>query len=152
MKTRATMKSMVTRPVNPQANNAEVNKSGEGTVKGAVKIIFGLLRIQVGDILSTFQVQYVLLTILPFCIIQITKAETTLSIPLKYTYILYTACLWFVVQELFYLLYSCLFLLTSVEDVFMFLILKKNFLCSISHFSLTESRSFRKLIFIYEQR
>lgn len=35
MKTRATMKSMVTRPVNPQANNAEVNKSGEGTVKGA---------------------------------------------------------------------------------------------------------------------
>lgn len=35
MKTRATMKSMVTRPVNPQANNAEVNKSGEGTVKGS---------------------------------------------------------------------------------------------------------------------
>lgn len=35
MKTKATMKSMVTRPVNPQANNAEVNKSGEGTEKGA---------------------------------------------------------------------------------------------------------------------
>lgn len=35
MKRKATMKSMVTRPVTTQANHTEVNKSGEGTVKVA---------------------------------------------------------------------------------------------------------------------
>lgn len=66
-----------------------------------------------------------------YCLLYYTNYQSWNNIEYSikiYIYIIYTACLWFVVQELFYLLYSCLFLLTSVEDVFMFLILKKKFL------------------------